>query len=158
MITYRAPVQLLLQIQRYNGTTDTSFEMKAQYFTGLPLSMCVCICVYTNVFVFMYVCVFVHMCVCICVYTNVFVCVFAHSAFVYTQMCLFVCMFVCLYTYVCVCIVQRKADQKGRLGQSATIGNQQIVFTLTIAVSLNSEHECQGKTGTRWRGNMIFRA
>ena len=35
MITYRAPVQLLLQIQRYNGTTDTSFEMTAQYSTVL---------------------------------------------------------------------------------------------------------------------------
>ena len=23
------------KIQRYNGTTDTSFEMKAKYFTGL---------------------------------------------------------------------------------------------------------------------------
>ena len=50
MITYRAPVQLLLQIQRYNGTTDTSFEMTAQYSTVLSftghwsVSMCVCLC------------------------------------------------------------------------------------------------------------------
>ena len=40
MITYRAPVQLLLQVQRYNGTTDTSFEMTAKYSTVLPSRLC----------------------------------------------------------------------------------------------------------------------
>ena len=44
--------------------------------------------------------------------------------------------------------------RQGSLGLSSTIGNQQIVFTLTIAFGFNSEHECQGKTehATQMRG------
>ena len=52
-------------------------------------------------------------------------------------------------------VMQREElTRQGSLGLSSTIGNQQIVFTLTIAFGFNSEHECQGKTehATQIRG------
>ena len=52
-------------------------------------------------------------------------------------------------------VMQREElTRQGSLGLSSAIGNQQIVFTLTIAFGFNSENECQGKTehATQTRG------